>query len=602
MSEQRLNLEEIAAQIDIVAVVQHYLPLTKKGRNYLGLCPFHDDSNPSMNVNPEKRIYKCFSCGAAGSAFTFVQNFEKIGFIDAVRKAADICGIVLPEYTGPQKASKYTDAQETLLKALDSAAQFYHYSLSTDEGKAAEDYLLHRGLTLDLIREFKLGYAPADSQKTVSFLKSAGHQDDALIASAMCYETAAHQLQDYQRGRVIFPIHDADGRTLGFSGRLLRDIPNEAKYTNTSESPVFQKGKILFNLHHALLTAKKEGYLYLVEGFMDAITLHRVGLTSVVATMGTALTKDHVAMLASLRVEIRLALDFDRAGMAAMQKSLLTLQEANLKVRVVKPPEHDWDADELFAQQGPEAVRQLYGNLIDSVQFLMIFYGQTTNFSNYESRRKYADIVMRLIVQHVSDPLTRDYYIAEVARKSGFSVESLAATYVQTPKTRRRVDVRLEDITYPMVKEDLKYYQRVERELVKCMVLNHHLIPPIQTDFQFSYVDDVARQVAFYIYDSYPTHQISIDTMMNEMENAAVRQFLGEMIGQDRVIYSEETIKDFIANHTRALELQRAIDAVMVEQSTCKDPARQRQLLKEITDLQHKMRQVKVNRRSPNGQ
>lgn len=596
MAEHRLNLDEIAHQVDIVTVVNHYVPLTKKGRNYVGLCPFHDDSNPSMNVNPEKRIYKCFSCGAAGNAFTFVQNFEKVAFMDAVRKVAEMCNIALPESTFQEKKSRYNEAQTTLLKALDAAAQFYHYALSTQDGKPAEDYLLSRGLTPQLIKEFQLGYAPSDSQKTVSFLNGAGHQEDALVASAMFYQTAGQQLQDYQRGRVIFPIHDADGHTLGFSGRLLVPNPNESKYTNTSESPVFQKGRILFNLHQALLTTKKDGYLYLVEGFMDAITLHRVGLTSVVATMGTALTKEHIAFLSSLRVEIRLALDFDRAGLAAMQKSLIALLEAGVKTRVVQPLDQDEDADEIYVKQGADAVKKIYTTLIEPVQFLMFFYGQTTNFGNYESRRKYADLVMRLIAHYVSDPLTRDYYTSEVSRKSGFSIDSLVSTYLTQERQKKRTITRpLEEFTYPTIKEDLKYYQQIERELIKCMLINRQLIEPIRQEFSFGFIDDVARKLAFYIYESAEGDTLELDHLMTTINDERVKRFLGELIGQERVVYNDETIKNLIVNHTQSLQFTNEIEALQKEQVECKDPLRTKEILKRLTELQYQLRRVRKN-------
>lgn len=596
MTEHRINLEEVAQQADIVTVISHYLTLTKKGRNYLGICPFHDDSNPSMNVNPEKRIYKCFSCGAAGSAFTFVQNYEKIPFIQAVRKVADLCGIVLPETSFQPKASRYSEPQEVLIKALSATAQFYHYSLSTEDGKAAEDYLLNRGLTPQLIKDFQLGYAPADSEKLMSFLKGAGHQDDAIIASSIGYRSANQQLVDYQRGRVIFPIHDSEGNTLGFSGRLLKDIPNEAKYTNTSESTVFQKGKILFNLHGALATTKKDGYLYLVEGFMDAITLHRVGLTSVVATMGTALTKEHVAILAALKVEIRLALDFDRAGLAAMQKAILLLKEAQVKVRVVQPPEHADDADELFARSGADSVVKLYTTLIDPVQFMMHFYATTTNFGNYEARRKYADIVMRIIVQEVQDPLTRDYYVAEVARKSGFSIESLMSVYLSNVRRGRKTTSPIEDISYPQVKEHLRYYERVERELIKSMILDRRLIAPIVKDFEFNYMDDVCRQIAFYLYDLKTDDELTLDRLINLVKGEAAKQFIGELIGSDRPVYTEETIKSLITNHNLAYTLQKQIDAAEEEKAVTSDRERSQALLKEITALRYQLRQVAKNK------
>lgn len=592
MSEHRINLEEVAQQADIVTVISHYLTLTKKGRNYLGVCPFHDDSNPSMNVNPEKRIYKCFSCGAAGSAFTFVQNFEKIPFMQAVRKVADICGIVLPETAFQAKTSRYSEAQEVLLKVLESTSQFYHYALTTQEGKAAEDYLRSRGLTSQLIADFKLGYAPSDSEKLIGFLKGAKHQEDAIIASSIAYRASNNQLIDYQRGRVIFPIHDGDGKVLGFSGRLLKDIPNESKYTNTSESSLFQKGRILFNLHQAMQTAKKDGYLYLVEGFMDAITLHRVGLTSVVATMGTALTKEHVALLAALKVELRLALDFDRAGLAAMHKALLLFKEAKLKVRIVQPPEHSDDADEIYARDGAEQVLKIYKNLIDPVQFFMFYYGQTTNFANYEARRKYADIVMRIITQEVEDPLTRDYYVSEVARKSGFSVESLASVYLGSMKRGRKSAIPMEDLTYPRITENLRYYERIERELIKCMIIDRKFISPIAKEFELNYMNDVARQIAFYLYDLKPDDELALDRIMNQVTDEKAKQFVGELISAERVVYTDETIKQLIVNHNTAYRIQHRIDEAEKERLETSDRVRQNELLKEITSLRYELRQV----------
>jgi DNA primase len=321
-------IDKILASADIVTIISAYIPVTKKGRSYVALCPFHDDKNPSLNISKEKQIFKCFVCGTGGNAITFVEKYEKISFEEAVRKVADLINFH-DERLEKQAYHAYVNPELTPLYAcISDLEKYYQYALSIPEGKLASDYLAGRHISPDQISKYGLGYAPMDGAKTVQYLQAKGHSlkaiEDIGIALAKKEGTS-----DSNAGRLIFPLFDADGQVVGFSARKLKE-EQSPKYVNSPGTRIFDKGKLLFNYQNAKNTARHDGYVYVLEGFMDVMALDKAGIPSAVALMGTSLTNEQISLLRKLNCEVRLCLDGDAPGQAGMMKMITLLNRSGI--------------------------------------------------------------------------------------------------------------------------------------------------------------------------------------------------------------------------------------------------------------------------------
>ncbi len=359
---------EINKKADIVKVVSYYLGnLVKHGKEYLAICPFHHDTHPSMHVNPEKNIYKCFSCGEGGQPITFVKNYAKLSYTEALKKVCEICSIPVPKDLLEKKIvdEKYLKFEKEF-QALDFLTKYYELALKSKDGEAAREYLHRRGLDDKTIAHFKLGYSPKDKKAAIASLKQAGFTIDVLEKAGILSPSS---LEDRYSSRLMFPISDLSGHTIAYSGRVLTD--EKPKYINYPETSLFNKSQILYHIDEALKTTKADGYLYIVEGYMDAIALYRAKINSVVALMGTALTEEHASLFKKLNVEIRLLLDSDEPGQLGMERALPILNKQNIRVRFVKPYQKAKDSDEYLKLFGADKLAKRVKATYDPFLFLL---------------------------------------------------------------------------------------------------------------------------------------------------------------------------------------------------------------------------------------
>ena len=337
-------LQEIKSRADIVDVISSYINVIKKGRRYAAVCPFHDDHNPSMDINKEKQTYHCYVCNHGGDVFSFVSDYEKISFADAVKRVCEIIGFDDPRLHKNEPIKPVDVNIQKLYDCINELQKFYEYGLTTEEGKIARDYLSKRQLSDEQVKKFSLGYALNDGKLTVSYLQQKGFSlkniEDIGIALARANGTA-----DSNAGRLIFPIKDHNGQVIGFSARKMTSGDDAAKYINSPDTKLFHKTNVLYNYHIAKQSAKHDGFIYVLEGFMDVFALDTIGITSAVAIMGTKLTENHIAMLRRLNVEIRLCLDGDKPGQEAMMGIMATLDKAGLPYRLVSQPGELRDPD-----------------------------------------------------------------------------------------------------------------------------------------------------------------------------------------------------------------------------------------------------------------
>ena len=415
-------ISDVLKHADIVRVIQSYLPLVKRGKNYLAKCPFHDDTNPSLTVSPEKQFFKCFVCGTSGNAIGFVQKYEHLSFGEAMKKVADICGYSDPRLEGVKEVKVVDTRRTPLIKCLHDLTVYYQYALNSPEGKVGLDYFNSRHLDDIMRNKFSLGYAFKDGKATCKFLQEKGHSlktiEDIGIASSI-----NGVYSDRNQGRAIFPIFDTNGDVIGYSARRIGDGP-EAKYVNSPETYLFHKSNILYNYHNAKEKARIAGYVYVLEGFMDVFALYRIGIESCVALMGTALTAEHIRLLRALNVEIRLCLDGDLPGQKASMEIARALAQNGLSVRIVDNQNSSKDPDEILNSDGENALRAYLNKLINRVDFVLNYYQNTNPLQTLDQKTKLVQEFIP-VLNSIKSTLELDSYLNKLSKITGFEPEAI---------------------------------------------------------------------------------------------------------------------------------------------------------------------------------
>ncbi len=400
------EINRIQSQANIVDIISNYISLEKKGSNYFGVCPFHGDKGPSLSVEPTKKIWHCFGCGKGGTVFDFVRDYDHVSFPEAVKIVAEKSG------TKIEGSIDVTYRYSKHLEALDFAMKFYELNLKSKEGKEAKDYLIKRGIDEDVINEFQIGYALAKPDNLSKILLSKGYDENILLETGLA--NIGNSLYDLFRDRVTFPIHNADGKCVGFSARIYKNI-DEAKYINTKETPVFKKGNILFNYNRASRYAHEYKYILVVEGQMDAIRVYSSGIKSVVATMGTALTKNHIALLKRLGVDVILGFDNDEAGLKATIQNGDLLANENVNVKVLRISDAK-DPDEYILKNGIDKYKTAIEHSENYFDFKLNYLRENKNLDKVEDLNKYINSVINELNKS-NDPLLRELTINDLSEK-----------------------------------------------------------------------------------------------------------------------------------------------------------------------------------------
>ena len=419
--DESLRLD-VLKHADIVKVISSFLPLIKKGKNYWAVCPFHDDTHPSMSVSPEKQMFKCFVCGTGGDAISFVEKYQHISYFEALKKVAEISGYSDPRLEKNQFVTKVDERKETLLKCLKDLSIYYQFALNTEEGKEGLDYFESRHLDIKMRQKYLLGFASKDGVNTIKFLQSKGHSLKTIEDVGVSI-LRGNEYYDRNQGRAIFPICDADGNVVGFSARRIVKS-DEAKYVNSPETYVFTKSNILYNYHIAKEKARVAGCLYVLEGFMDVFALAKIGMDNAVAIMGTALTKEHIQMLRSLNVEIRLCLDGDLPGQTAMLKASKMLEEEGLNFSIVDNQNSSKDPDEILNEDGEEALKSYLNNTLSRVDFALKYYKNSNPLKTIEQKKSLVERFLPILA-NIRSQLELDSYLRRLSEVTSFEVESI---------------------------------------------------------------------------------------------------------------------------------------------------------------------------------
>ncbi len=409
------KIDEIRQATDIVELIGQFVQLKKRGKNYLGLCPFHTEKTPSFSVSPDKQMYHCFGCGAGGNVFTFVMDQEKVSFVEAVRMLAEKAGIILPAYSPDQEQA--ASEQEQLSEILREAGLFFYTALTESaEGKHALDYFHRRGFSDETIRTFGLGYSPNSWD---AFISHAGRKSIPLgqvELAGLARKRDDGSYYDYFRGRAMFPVFSPSGRVVGFGARKLHeDDPIAGKYINSPETPVYDKSKILYGLFQSKDALRQEDSAILVEGYADLITLFQAGFHHVVASSGTALTTDQILIISRYTRNITVVYDADSAGSKATLRGVDLILENDLDVRVVRLPEGN-DPDAFVRKEGYAGFKRLLDGAVSFIDFIAQAFEAQGKLSTPEGQAATVRAIIGSIAK-MNDELKRNFYIKHVAEK-----------------------------------------------------------------------------------------------------------------------------------------------------------------------------------------
>ena len=410
------SVDQIKSKIDIVSLISSYIKLEKAGSNFKGRCPFHNEKTPSFFVSPDRGSYYCFGCQAKGDIFTFVQEFEGLDFIGSLKVLADKAGVVLENYNVGEKTEK-----QHLHSILEQAVFFYEKKLS--ENKEAQSYLHSRGVTDNTIKDFRVGFASAQWRDLFEYLLERGvsEKDMLLVGLIKKKDGTENSYYDTFRGRIMFPINDSSGRVVGFSGRILIPDDKSPKYLNSPETVLFNKSEILFGLDKAKKDIRLKDYSILVEGQMDLIMLHQVGITNAVASSGTALTENHLTKLRRLSNRIIMSYDGDKAGFSASNRSSQLALSLGMELKLAVMPE-GFDPADLAKDDVEKLKESLRGS-----KHIIDFYVDTLLSRNLEPRKLGQEIQKHVLpyVSLLTSTIEKAHFIKSIAQKTFIKEEAL---------------------------------------------------------------------------------------------------------------------------------------------------------------------------------
>lgn len=573
MNQEKLN--ELRGKLDIVDVISSYIPLTKKGRNYFGLCPFHDDHTPSLSVSKEKQIYKCFVCGEAGNVFDFVKNYEHIGFYDAVSVLAKQVGMDL----GIKVKSEYNENNK-YYEIMEIANKFYQNNLSSREGALARAYLKKRKLNEETIKEFEIGLSLDKMNLLTNLLINKGHSLEELNLIDL-----SNTNHDSFINRIIFPLHNKDGKVVGFSGRIY-DNSNLNKYQNTKETPIFKKRENLFNYYRAREDIRKKKKVIVMEGFMAVIRAHTINIKNCIATMGTALSNEQASFIRKLSNTIYLCYDGDDAGRKATITSGDTFTKMGADVLVINLSD-GLDPDDYIIKYGEESFKDLINNAIPYSEYKIKSLKKNYNLNNVDDKSNYVSKVLSEI-SSVNDEIKREIMLKNLANDTNIWYNTLEKKLLELISAENK-EQKKENI---VIKKDKKDgYNKAMESLIYYALNYSHAITLIDNSNVYipnKEIRTLFNEIVAY-YNQYGIiSEADFYTYLNEKDEKELIEVLKKLLSNDYPnIINDGMVNECliaIKNYTIALKIKKLENEINEEESL----ERQAKLLEEIRILKTK--------------
>lgn len=486
-------INEIRSKVDIVDVISEYIPLVQKGRNYFGVCPFHDDNHPSMSVSREKQIYKCFSCGASGNVFNFLMDYEHITFQEALVMMSEKTGIALKNI----KIKKTTTKYDEMYKIYDIANKYFQNNIKTKYGKEALSYLKNRSISDEIIKEFEIGLSLESKNDLVTLL-----ENKKVTTTLMNQIGLASGENDTYIKRIIFPLWDLNGRVVAFSGRIY-DSSNINKYLNTKETPIFKKGNIIYNYHKARDAARREKQVIIMEGFMDVIRAYTIGVKNVVALMGTAMTHEQTNLIKRLSNNIILCFDGDDAGRHATLANGEELLKSGIEnIKVIELNNND-DPDTYILDNGKEKFIALMENAINFSDYKIKVLKKGINFNSLEEKAEYVNKVI-IEVSKINDEIRREIILKNLEKECEISYNTLEKRLLEILDQNKTIK-EIPPVIKQQEKKRYNKYQKAMYTFIYYMLVNEeaiHIYDQEQIIFSDKILRILATEISYY-YEKY---------------------------------------------------------------------------------------------------
>ncbi|HHW69493.1 MAG TPA: DNA primase [Tenericutes bacterium] len=574
ISDEKIN--EIRNSIDIVELIGRYIPLTPRGKNYFGVCPFHDDHSPSMSVSKDKQIYKCFSCGAIGNVFKFIMDYENVSFVESVSKIADIVGINIDlRY----KSNISKKENNVLYDIYDLSLKFYQNNLNTINGNSAREYLLNRNIDADVIKEFGIGLALKDRTLLTKILINKEFDKKRILDSGLVLN-GENGMYDIYYNRIMFPIHNLYGQVVGYSGRIY-DNSDNSKYINTKETEIFKKSELLYNYHRSKDISRQKNVVIVMEGFLDVIRAYTIGIKNTVATMGTAITKDHALTLKKMAKEIILCFDGDSAGAKATNSCINELLKVGVRPKIVRL-EENLDPDDYILKYGKERFLSKIENPVNIMDFKISYLKEGKNLNSDEEVSIYVNSILEEL-KSIDDEILTKLTIKKISEETGLDID-----FLEDKVNENKIDNKKKIVkTNKNVKTvKLSKYVKAEQYLIFYMLRSKDVIKIYNKKITYMPTDRYrlfAREIATF-YKIYNNINIAdfITFLNNKTELMETLKEINSLNLKDEFSYEE--IDDYI-NVIKEYNIKYVLNKYMKQLEQETDPIKKAEIGQKIIEV-----------------
>ncbi len=587
-------IDEVRQTNDIVDVISQYVRLKRSGRNYFGLCPFHNEKSPSFSVSPEKQIFHCFGCGVGGNVFTFLTKIEGINFVEAVQQLAERSNIQLPTLENNMDSAR-EELKAKVYKVNEFTAKYYHENLYKPESKIAQEYIKKRKLSNETLKSFQIGFS-GKFDELYQELKKQGFGEREILESGLVNKNERGQFIDRYRNRLMFPICDVRGRVIAFGGRVLDD--SKPKYINSPENVVYSKGRHLFGLNVAKKYDIKKRLL-IVEGYMDVISLHQRGIYNVVASLGTALTQQQGYLLRNNTEQIVLSYDSDEAGQTAKVRAMEILQNMGCDIRVLQM-EGAKDPDEFVIKYGNARFQNLVDKAISVIEFKVKILRQSLNLENTNDKIKFLNEIAK-ILSKIENNMEKEIYIEKIAKEYDVSKEAIYAE-VNKMQYRDSKDEKVLNKARPVIKhieknelnEVSESTKKRENTMLAILLLGDMNIYQIikqnikVEDFRY----DIDNKIAKKLYEEFENGNSNINSIIDNLpedEQNHITMIMAEDYGIDDV---EKAIDDIIQTYEREKLEERKYEILEILENQ-NEQENKKQLEQELNEIIYKLSKIK---------
>ena len=578
-------IDEIRNSNDIVDVISQYVTLKRSGRNFFGLCPFHKEKSPSFSVSPDKQIFHCFGCGVGGNVIHFISKIENLNFVETLHVLAERAGIVLPTIeTGED--SKRQELKNKVYQINEITAQFYHENLYKPVAKSAQEYVKKRKLTNTTLKNFKIGYAGIYNELS-AFLKQKGFSDTEILESSLASKLENGKLVDRYRGRLMFPICDVRGKVIAFGGRVLDD--SKPKYINSPENIVYSKGRHLYGLNVAKQNNPKE--LIIVEGYMDAISLHQRDIPNVVASLGTALTEAQGRLLRKYCEKVIIGYDSDGAGQTATLRGLEILNNLGCDIRVLQL-EGAKDPDEFVIKYGSGRFNKAVEEAISLVEFKIKTLKKDLNLENVNDKIKFLNEIAK-ILSKVDNQMEKEIYIDKIANEYKISKEAIYAEINKQSYAQKQSIKILDKPIRIRTANKIEETEEISKEIIQrenaiiLLIINGKAIQEIMENIpveEFKY--DLNRKIAEKLYDEYKKGNSNTRSILDLFEDEKIINHLSGIMAMDmEIIDVNKTINEIIDLYRREKLTQEKNEIIKKLENKELDKQKQEELENRLSNI-----------------